>query len=292
MQLRHLLDDYIAIALCDGSPKTIRLYRLTLKRFEEFIGEPAATEHLTDLWLGRFCRSRLDDGKAAHTVQGERSKLLALWNFAAKARVVEAWSQAPAFRVPQRTARAWTQEEFSRLWNACDFAGPVDDCPGHVWWRALLATLFDTSERISATLAIQWEWIDFESRTVHIPAEFRKGGRVDRAYEIGADTAERLQQIPRTKLGPFVTEICVETLRNRFNKLLVRAGLPTDSRSKFHRIRATTASQLEAVGASAQDQLGHSSRTVTKKYIDPRIVKPPAPCHLIPWRPGDRGNAQ
>ena len=118
-----------------------------------------------------------------------------------------------------------------------------------------------------------------------IPAEYRKGGLVDRSYPLAQQTIELLEAIPRSKPGPFTWPVDRATLYNRLNALLLRAGLPHDRGSKFHRLRRTTASHYKAAGGDAQWLLGHASAADTATYIDPRIVRQPSPPDLL-FRPG------
>lgn len=287
MQLVELLADYLAIALCGGSPKTERLYRLALARFQETTGEPPTTEHLTDRWIGQHVRRREEVcGVARSTAACEQAKLLALWRFACQQRIVEKWPQIRALKCPVRTPRGWTQDELTRLWDACELAAAVDGIAGFRFWRALLMVFFDTGERASAVFAIRWPWIDAASATIHIPAEYRKGGMVDRSYPVGRDTIEMLMAIRRDSHGPFFTGVTRETLYNRLTKILVAAGLSHDRRSKFHAFRRSAASHFSAAGGNAQTLLGHGSAKTTAGYLDPRICKPAAPCEIIPFRPG------
>lgn len=71
----------------------------------------------------------------------------------------------------------------------------------------------------------------------------------------------------------------------KIGEVLERAGLPTDSKSKFHRIRRTVASYYEAAGGNATELLGHSSRKITEKYLDRRIVARPQAIDRL-WRLG------
>ena len=158
MPLTELLDLYFAVALVGGSEKTRNLYALTLSRLGETVAGIPTVEHLTDEWIGRHASRRLAAGLSRHTVAGEMRKLLALWRFAARRRLVQDWPEVKEIRAPVRVPRGWTRDELRALWNACDFATPVGDCPGHVWWRALIACLFDSGERIGAMLSVRWEW--------------------------------------------------------------------------------------------------------------------------------------
>ena len=56
------------------------------------------------------------------------------------------------------------------------------------------------------------------------------------------------------------------------SRILEAAGLPQPDKP-FHKFRASNASYTEAGGGDAQQQLGHSSRAVTQRYLDPRITR-------------------
>lgn len=285
MQLAALLEKYAATQLVGGSAKTVSLYRQAVARFAETSGvSTPTTADLTDERLGRHVNSRLTDGIARATVAGEQRKLLALWRYAAR-KGLAAWPDMRAMPFPTRAPRAWSRAEFRRLWAALDFAQPVGDCPGPLWWRAFVAVLWDSGERVGAVLALEWPGVQTDPPGIYLPAEVRKAGRVDRVYPIAPETAALVAQIPRRRSGPFDWPYNMQTLYNRFRELLKRADLPTDRASMFHRIRRTTASHYAAAGGDAQAWLGHSTAKVTAGYLDPRIVRPPAPCDLL-WRPG------
>lgn len=66
------------------------------------------------------------------------------------------------------------------------------------------------------------------------------------------------------------------TLRRRYRKILIRAGVAHGEHDLFHKIRRTSATFLaDATGDAreAQRHLGHSSPQVTARYIDPRKLR-------------------
>ena len=73
-----------------------------------------------------------------------------------------------------------------------------------------------------------------------------------------------------------------KTLIRHYRDILRRAGLPSDAKDLFHKIRKTTASYIKAAGGNPTDRLGHSSDQVTKAYLDPRIAQPPRAVNLLP----------
>lgn len=152
----------------------------------------------------------------------------------------------------------------------------ADGIPARLWWPALLLFAFDTGLRISAALSIRWQDLDLADRWVLVPAEFQKQG-ADQRFRLHGDTVEAI-----AKLQPFGLD-CVfhwprarSVLFRHLGKVLVAAGFAAPGRlDKFHKIRKTSATYLanECGKAAACDHLGHSSMSVTSRYLDPRFIK-------------------
>lgn len=278
MRLTELLDEYARLTLI--GERTARLYRITIRHFSRTLLRHAEVDDFTEVNLARHAARRLQTGRAAATVAGDQCKLLALWRFAAKQGYIRQWPTMRPVKVPDRIPRAWTREELAKLLGSTSLAFPVGLVNGQLWWTALFLVLWDTGERIEATLALDWANVDLEGGSVMMPAETRKGGRTDRLYRIASDTAAILARLPRDR-KPFAWPYHLSTLYNRLDRMLEKAGLPHDRRSKFHRIRRSTASHYEAAGGNATELLGHTSRKVTRTYLDPRVVKPPSAVDLL-----------
>jgi integrase len=283
MRLADLLDEYAARKLL--GPKTRKLHRVGIGLFSRLLIRPAEVADFTDANLARYAAARLEKNKAASSIAGEQSKLLALWRFAAQQGYIAKWPTVRCVRVPDRVPVAWTRDELKRLFESTQYALPVAGFNGQAWWTALFLTLYDTGERIEAALSIEWSGVDLVGRTIMIPAEVRKGKTSDRLYKIAADTAAALELLPRDKRRMFWWPYCHETLYNRLKVMMLKGGLPADRKSKFHRMRKTTASHFEALGGNATEFLGHTSRKVTRAYLDPRITKPEQAVDRL-FRPG------
>ena len=80
----------------------------------------------------------------------------------------------------------------------------------------------------------------------------------------------RLIEKPKRELI-FPWPNCLTYLWDSYKKILIRADLPHDYKSKFHRMRKSVASHFEAAGGNATALLDHSHRRTTEKYIDPTI---------------------
>jgi integrase len=240
-------------------------------------------DDLDELTVARYLTHRVKE-RAIATAAKDRAQLRALHEFSARRKLCDHWPQYPPIRVPDRVPEAWFSGEMQRLLDAAGQEKTVlDGIPGGLWWRALLLLAYDTAERATALTSLRWR--NVRGSSVLFMAEDRKGRRRDILREIGEDTLAALEAI-RGDRGPddlvFPWPRTKTYLWRRLEIILERAGLPHGRRDKFHRIRRTTASYYEAAGGSAQRLLDHSDPATTRKYIDPRIVRPQAAPELIP----------
>jgi integrase len=276
-----LHDLYVPLrSLC---PRSAENYEFTIRAFSAFVGREATLDDLDELTVARYLTNRAKE-RAIATAAKDRAQLRALHEFSARRGLCSHWPQYPPIRVPDRVPEAWFSCEMQRLLDAAGQEKTVlDGIPGGLWWRALLLLAYDTAERATALTSLRWRSV--RGSSVLFVAEDRKGRRRDILREIGEDTLAALEAI-RGDRGPddlvFPWPRTRTYLWRRLEIILERAGLPHGRRDKFHRIRRTTASYYEAAGGSAQRLLDHSDPATTRKYIDPRIVRPQAAPELIP----------
>lgn len=263
------------------SKQTEILYTLTISEYSRFLGRLATLEDLEELQVARFLSARSRLRKPA-TVAKDRSQLRALWELAARRRLVQTWPVIPRVRVPERVPEAWMADEMSRILEAAAMeTTEYSGIPAALWWRALILVCYDTGERISAVTSARW--CDVRSGGILFPAENRKGGRRDIYRKLKPETEHALSCIKRSDGDlVFPWPRSKGYLWRRLEIILKRANLPHGRTCKFHKIRRTTASYSEAAGVSAQEVLDHSDPKVTRKYIDPRIVVRPAASDVLP----------
>ena len=282
MTLREFLNDYYA-PLKGICPRTQRLYEFTIKALGEYLGEVDGSGYreptvldLDQLPISRYLAWRLKHREPA-TAAKDRAQLRAIWALAWD-QAIEGVSRGPSaglrrIVVPQRVPEAWLSDEMRRLVaSAAHEAGEIEGVPAAGFWRALLLTMYDSAERISACLSLRYA--DVHGTLVCMRAEGRKGGRRDLTRSITADTALAIDQIALPKRDlVFPWRKSVSTIYYHLDRILDRANLPKDRRSKFHRIRRTSASYYELAGGDAQDLLDHSTPALKRRhYLDPRIV--------------------
>lgn len=279
MLLHRVLTDLYA-PLTGICQRTVTLYSYTFKSWGDYLGRPPETTDLEELTVAQFLAHRVRTMSAA-TAAKDRAQIRACWEWCSRRKLCDTWPSLPRIIVPERVPEAWLADEMRAiLASASQQKGFIGGFPSAAVLRAILLLCYDTGERISSVVDL--ESADVRGCSVVFRAEARKGRRRDIMREISVECADALLAIRR---GPDEKAIPWDRhhtcLWRLLKSILKRAGLPSDRRCKFHRIRKTTASYYEAAGGSAQRLLDHSSPAVTKKYLDPRIVSPGSPAPSV-----------
>lgn len=263
--------------------RTINLYWYTIKPYGEFLGRPATLGDFEELSVARFLARRVRE-RAPATAKKDRAHIHALWEFAARRKLVDTWPTIPLVKVPERIPEAWMSDEMGLiLESAAKETTFYCEIPAALWWKALLMLAYDTGERVAAMLAIQWR--SFRGCSVIYEAESRKGKRRDTLRDISLETADAMlaikgQRGPNDLIFPWPRQ--KSYVWKRLEIILQRANLPAGRKDKFHKIRRTTASYFEAAGGNAQKLLDHADAATTRKYLDPRIVRGLSAPSVIP----------
>ena len=273
----------IYVPLKGISAQTESLYKMTIAEFGRSLGHAPSLADLEELKVARFLAKRVRERKPA-TAAKDRSQIRAMWELAARRKMVDLWPTIQRIRIPERVPEAWLTGEMAKILESAarettDYCG----IPAALWWRAILLVCYDTGERIGSVMALLWR--DVRDGYILYPAENRKNKTRDIMRRVSPETFDSLQAIrlgrkdsdavfpwPRTK----------GYLWKRLEIILERAGLPHDRSCKFHKIRKTTASYAEAAGLSAQAILDHSDPKTTRKYLDPRIVAARSAADVLP----------
>ena len=265
---------YEPLALRSRRPNTKRLYRCTLRYFERFLGRKPTLADFTDTTVSAFAAYRLSHGLSKYSVNKDLFNLLAIWRWCHKKQLLKNWPDVPLENPPIRVPVALTREELAALKTA---ALATTTPPGAAFWLALLLVIWDTAERINAVMGLTWDRVDLRNGWIRFDAEDRKGATADTAARIAPDTIAALKAIKRREGLVFRWPYSRTYLFQHLGRIMQRAGLPNDRLHKFHAIRKSVASYYEAAGGNATELLGHSSRKVTRAYIDPRIVQRATP---------------
>lgn len=276
---------YIPLKLRGRSQESVRLLRHAINQFSKWLGRPATLEDCDDLLVSQWLMKRAEK-LAPESVARERSGILALWNLAQARGLVKLRPCVAPELVPEKTPRALTEEELQRVYDvATRLTGWVGPIPAKVYFPALIAVLFYSGERITATLSIPRD--KYRRPWLIVPPHTRKGKRKERVYELPPWVCDLLDELLTYHKADqvFFWGCSMTALRKRWKTITRRAGLGDSREVQFHVMRKSTASHLEAAGGDATTYLGHSSDAITRKnYLDPRVTgkRQAKPWELLP----------
>ena len=265
------------LELTEGSAEQLRV---AVRRFSAWLGREATLADLDAPLLVSWLRAQRET-LSPSTVNSRRGSILALWNDAADAGLVEPPPRrgVPKVREPLPVPEAFTLEEMARLVAACRCAPGrwSPGVPAGFCWEILVSLIWDTAVRIGSVLGARVDDVDRRRGTWLVPARHVKGRRADRLFRLHPDTvgliAESVDDWPaRERLFPF--PFGRRQLWPHFSKILDDAGLPSTRRHKFHCLRRSSESHAAAVlGVAATAEIvGHSEAVARKHYIAPSIV--------------------
>lgn len=285
MLLRDFYEQvYRPLRLSDSSTHCRYQYVLNIRRFSVFLGHAATLEDLSEESIARLCGSVREKKRSPATCNKIRSQLVALWNLAARKGYMRNFPEVGRQREYERVPVAWLTEQLDRLFESCfRESGAIGGVKAGDWWLAFHYVLYDCGTRARATLRLRWDDVDLEAKTALFRAENQKN-RADQLFPLQADTVAALRAI-RSPAREYVFHWPHhrQTLYNRYKRIRKRAGLPTGRDRGFHCLRKTFASYLEAkCPGAATEALGHSNRTITKRYLDPRVVGTSKPSDHLP----------
>lgn len=273
MTLLELFEKYARKRLRGKSENTLRLYRHTIRNFGKTLGREPTINDLDGDTVEEHLWRVVKRGRSPATANKDRSQIIALWRWAAEQGLVKTFPSVQAIPEPEQVPLGWMPWEVEALLvSAARETVAVGEVRGSIWWQAMLRVILDTGERIGAVR--QLPRTALQSGYLLIAADTRKGKTRDKLHQLERDTVEAIERLlgKHTEPNLFPWPYCETYLYNRFNAILDRAGLPTDRKSKFHRIRKTVASAVARAGGDPTKAMDHASPKTTRKYLDPRIV--------------------
>lgn len=288
--LDELCDHYLSVNTRIRDQRTRDHYRRSLRQFAHYLGCIATTDHLTDDNLAGFMLWTVDGGLVEQTANQRAKQIRALWDWAARRRMVEMFPTVKPLREPEPMPVAWKSHELPILFAACEAQrGYIGPHRASTWWSAMHWWEWDTGERAGATFNLRREFIDLQSRTASIPGRMRKGGRKAMIYRLRERTCELFAEMMK---APTDTGLVFDrnwkdeqSFYSRYRKLIADAGLPWVARKTgLQKMRITVFTMIEANGGNATAFAKHSSRRVTESYIDGTII---AACQKGAWPTDD-----
>ncbi len=269
---------YLPLRLTGSSPSTIATYRAAVKHWMRSMGAvPVGTINTTQFAAFQACL--LDTGVGPVSNNTYCRHLMVLLRYAADEDVA-LLDRPPKWRKlkePKRSPLAFTVDEFRKvLATARAQDGEVAGYPASDWWAALLLTCWDTGLRHSALLLLRSVDVVWDSGGLYCQAEAQKNNEAQ-WFDLSACALEAIRPIHETSRELlFPRDVSIDCVGRWFRNILNRAEIyaPKGAGQRFHRIRRSKASYTEILGGNPTQALGHSGRSVTERYFDPRIVTP------------------
>jgi integrase len=239
------------------------------------LGRESRISDLTDDHVaGLLNWLQMTRGQQPATANGSHKCLTSLWRWLHNRGLLRTGPTVKPLRTPERVPRAWRREEIDALVAAVRMSpGSICGIPARDWWMILFAIEWDTGCRATELLSLRWEWLDWSTGWITVPAESRKGRRRDAAYGLLPDTLAFLAKFRQ----PQGLILRWDKDRSRYwqlwDALLVAAGLPKGRRSKTQALRRTFATWLLIGGGDATAACGHvDARTTARHYVDPSLT--------------------
>ena len=281
--LWELLAVYHKLKLATKSKSAMRLHRGSIRHYERFLGRPAMIADLTDENVVAFQGFRLDEKVSPATVNSDTCRLLALWRYAARKRMIDGEPDVEQLPEYKRVNSSYEVAEVGQLLatiakHADDIVPKAVTKPvlSAIWWTALVRVLYFTGIRIGAAMDIRIDDYEPRRRRLLVRAENQKQ-KADQMFIISEITHQALMACigERSNGLLFVWTRNKSLLWTYYHRLLKAAKLPVGRRDKFHRLRRTSATQAEITfgAGSGQRHLGHSSPEMTQQhYLDASMM--------------------
>lgn len=277
---------YRPTRLRQACPKTVLLYQRVIRLLYSQSGKELSVAELTDELVENFLSFCFDNGVSARTCNHYRKAILALWRFAWRKRLTnELPRDVTKLKTEDVIVDAWTTAELGQIVEAATkLKGDVCDIRANLWWPAFILTLYDTGLRFNALILRRTTDLNFETGWLSVDAKDQKQ-RKAQAFKLHSDTLRfigMMEPADRSFLFPW-NFVCGKAIRDRYRKILQAAGLPCTKRDLFHKLRRTSATSLAMVTDenTARDHLGHSSVSMTRRYLDIRQLRAVAAADII-----------
>jgi len=257
---------YRTAYVLDHRQSSIDSFDQYFARFVEFAATKKVTtvEGVSKVTCREFMEHRLSKGIAVSTIKNQCGYLSPVFSRAVDDDLitVNPWTQV---RLPGKTDIAepvfWTSEEVGKLVAGARTA----------WVSDLIAVLANTGMRVSAGLAMRWDWVDWEKGVITIPCESSKG-RVVYSTPMNDYCRDVLTRIharsksdhvfPSIRGGHYGYQSAHKGFRVALKRSGVRTGTLHDLRHTFGRTLAIAGVPINVI----QAMLGHASITMTQRY--------------------------
>ena len=261
--LDRYFDEYVPKRMDAGrlAPSTVRKYRTLAERY---VRPTLGSRRVAEVTIRDLERMAM---QITSNVQQNRTVTFASKLF----NMFETWEWRPQHSNPARGIEKAREEERDRTLSPTELS-TLSEALTKIEGRhpapvAAIRFLTVTGLRVSETLAIRWEHVDFESSRVTLPAT--KTGR--RTHDLSTAAIVILTALPRTCPWTFTTggkaAVTYRHVRAVFKDACKAAGI---SGATLHDIRRTVMTTAARVGVGThvlRDLLGHKTTVMADRYI-------------------------
>lgn len=270
------VSDYVAIygTTHEVEAETIRQYRITAERLEEWAGGPVLLTDLNELLVSAWLRDYAGSGVKPATVRGKRTQLMALWRAAADEYLCDPPTRrVRSARVPWEPRDCWAIDEVNALVRAA--AGlrrrPGGGMPRSEWFDLAIRVAWDSGLRWGDLIRLRVA--DLHGNVVIVSQRKTRRpvcGRLSPSTLV--ILADSLRRYPRDLVTPWPASH--ETFNAQVRRLVERAGVRPGTWKWLRRGSATDVEIQEPGKGFAARHLGHApgSRIAEIHYINPAIV--------------------
>jgi integrase len=245
-----------------------------------FLGRELPLVELSNKIVVDFMAWLTARGQKPNSVNKHRAHLLAFWRYAEERGRIDTLPRVRKLRAPLDAPDAFTEEEIARIIAApylVNWTRRIEGIPAADYLHALLLVVYWTALRRRAIFALRCADLDLATGWLTVRGSAMKNGRGKR-FRLGADALAALARIWRPERELIFPH--VENSRffyKRLNRVFEAAGVPrTTGRklAKLHKIRRTSITLVAKYKGlvAAQEHAGHSSATMTARYIDPSFL--------------------
>lgn len=252
------------------SPDTSRNFARISKNFGEFcVSRGVETLQAIDRQtIRKFLEDRFQK-VSPNTVRSERTTIHAILN--------RAVADGLILSNPCKGVKAPGKPDPSppTFWSAEQVQAIADACLSQ-WHRDMVLVMANTGLRISAALAMRWDWVNESEGLILVPKIADKGGKgyaipmtatvrailKRRKAETRAKQEDSPLVFPGEKGEPYSPTSFATALKRAIKKVGAPEGNPHDLRHTFARLLCLEGTPITVVQAI----LGHSSITMTQRY--------------------------
>lgn len=270
----RFVDEHLQVVKATKSVRHYEGVSATL-RFFTAICKPAKPSSVNYQMLEKYVTSRLSQGRANTTVNGDLAELQGVFSAA----VDRGYTLINPVQQHRKKLRLREAEPTPVIVEPDEFGAILNECPNDVW-RGIVTVGYFAGLRKGEIINLKWDDIDLDDNMLRIVNQndhTTKSGRI-RRIPINAELAKAIRKLQANRFKCEYVFISTTGGKLRYNvsnqmtKIVIRAGLVDKDgkqRITLHNLRDTFITNLLESGAdprTVQELAGHADMRTTMKY--------------------------